>query len=204
MSPFVLTRDDGPLVRALAPLGTAVPVPATMLLLLGLIPLFAAIVLAGGGASKALVGGVLGWLVITGALSRGRPHDDPLRWAVPPALRLGEYAAIVWVGAVAGGSGPAASFALLAAIAFRHYDLFYRPRFLGSPPPSWVGDVAGGWEGRLLGAFVLLGAGALPAGLFTAAALLGALFVTESALAWSRARSTGFAPGYLDEEGGEE
>ena len=204
MSPFVLTRDDGPLARALAPLGAAVGLPAAVLLLLGVIPLFAVIVLDGAGASDALVGAVLLWLVVAGAISRGRPHDDPLRWAVPPALRLGEYTGIVWLGALAGGSGPAAAFALLAAVAFRHYDLFYRPRFLGTPPASWVGDLAGGWEGRLLGAYVLLVAGALPAGLFTAAALFGMLFVAESARAWSRAQGTGFAPGYVDEGGGEE
>jgi hypothetical protein len=203
MSPFVLARDDGPLARALAALGAAVPLPAALLVLLGAIPLFAAIVIDGAGASNGVVGAVLAWLVLAGAISRGRPHDDPLRWAVPPALRLGEYTAIVWLGALASGSGPAAAFALLAAVAFHQYDLFYRPRFLGAPPPSWVGDVAGGWEGRLIGAYVLLVAGALPAGLF-AAAVLGVLFAAESALAWSRAHGTGFAPGYVDEGGGEE
>jgi hypothetical protein len=204
MSPFVLARDDGPLARTLAPVGRAVPLPAAVLVLFGLIPLFAAIVLEGDAASNALVGAVLAWLVILCAVSRGRPHDDPLRWAVPPALRLGEYTAIIWLGAVAGGSGAAAAFALLAAVAFRHYDLFYRPRFLGAPPPSWLGDVAGGWDGRVLGAYLLLIAGALPAGLFAAAALLGVLFAAESALTWSRAQGTGFAAGYVDEGGGEE
>ena len=140
----------------------------------------------GSSASDAAVGAVLGWFVLVAGASSGRPHDDPLRWAVPPLLRLGEYAGILWLGALAGGSGPAAAFALLAALAFRHYDLFYRPRFLGAAPPRWLGDLAGGWEGRLIVAYVLLLAGALPAGLFAIAGVLGVLFVAESVLAWSR------------------
>jgi uncharacterized protein DUF5941 len=204
MNAFVLSRDDGPLARALAPLGAAVRLPAAVLPAIGAVPLFTVMAVDGADASNALVGLVLAWVVLTGGASRGRPHDDPLRWAVAPALRLVEYASIIWLGAIAGGSGPAAAFALLAAVAFHHYDLFYRPRFFGAPPPSWVGDVAGGWEGRLLGTYVLLLAGALPAGLFAAAGVLGVMFAAESALSWSHAREAGFAPGYVDEGGGEE
>ena len=38
---------------------------------------------------------------------------------------------------------------------------------------------SGGWDGRLVAGFVLLAAGALPAGFFVAAAVLGAAFVGE-------------------------
>ena len=64
--------------------------------------------------------------------------------------------------------------------------------------------MAGGWDGRLVGAYVLFLAGALPAGLFAAAGLLGALFAAESLRAWWRAQDTGFVPGYVDDGGGEE
>jgi hypothetical protein len=200
MSQFDLTRDDGPLARGLgATLGRAVQLPAIALLGAGAVPLLAAIAIAGSDASDAVVGAAIGWLVVTAGASRGRPHTASMRWAVSPMLRLAEYAAILWLGALAGGSGPAAAFALLAAVAFRHYDLFYRPRFLGVAPPRWVGDAAGGWEGRLLGGYLLLLAGALPAGFFAAAGVLGALFVGESVAGWMRAESTDGIVGYADE-----
>jgi hypothetical protein len=187
MNPFVLYRDDGPAARALAAaLGGVTRLPAIALVAAGVVPMLAAIAIEGGGASDALAGAALAWFVLTAGASRGRPHTDGLRWAVPPLVRLGEYAALLWLGALAGGSGPAAAFALLAVLAFHHYDLFYRPRFLGAAPPQWIGDVAGGWDGRLIVAYVLLLAGALPGGLFAAAALLGGLFAIESAASWSR------------------
>jgi predicted outer membrane lipoprotein len=187
MNPFELYRDDGPLARVLgATLGAVARLPASALLAAGVLPLLSVLAIEGGSASDPAIGAVFGWLVVLGGASRGRPHTDVLRWAVPPLLRLGEYAAILWLGALAGGSGPAAAFALLTALAYHHYDLFYRPRFLGAAPPRWLGDVAGGWEGRLIAAYVLLLAGALPAALFAMAGILGVLFVTESILSWTR------------------
>jgi hypothetical protein len=186
MNPFVPTRDDGPLARALgAALGPLVRLPAIVLVAAGVIPLLAALAIEQGGATDALAGAVLAWFVLAAGASRGRPHTDPLRWAVPPVLRLGEYAALLWLGALVGESGPAAAFALIAALAFRNYDLFYRPRFLGTWPPQWVGDVAGGWEGRVIFAYVLLLAGAFPAGMFAAAGMFGVLFVVESSMPWA-------------------
>lgn len=200
MNPFELFRDDGPLARACgATLGRAVRLPAIALLTIGALPLGALLAIEWGGASDGAVGATIGWLVLMGGASRGRPHADPLRWAVPPVLRLVEYAAILWLGALAGGAGPAAAFALLAAVAYRHYDLFYRPRFLGVAPPQWVGDVAGGWEGRLVAGYVLLVTGALPAGFFAAAAIFGWLFARESISAWTRERAQD-APRFMDED----
>ena len=48
-----------------------------------------------------------------GGVSSGRPLRDRLRWAVPPALRVAEYAGILWVAALAGGTAVPAAFALL-------------------------------------------------------------------------------------------
>jgi hypothetical protein len=200
LNQFELFRDDGPIARACgAILGRAVRLPAIALLVVGALPALALLVIERSGASDGAVGAAIVWLVLVGGASRGRPQTDRLRWAVPPVLRLVEYTVILWLAALAGRSGPAAAFALLAAVAYHHYDLFYRPRFLGVAPPRWVGDVAGGWEGRLVAGYVLLVTGALPAGFFAAAAVFAALFAGESISGWMHA-GAGDAPGHKDED----
>jgi hypothetical protein len=203
LNQFELFRDDGPIARACgAILGRAVRLPAIALLVIGTLPALALLVIERSGASDGAVGAAIGWLVLVGGASRGRPHTDRLRWAIPPVLRLVEYTVILWLAALAGGAGPAAAFALLAAVAYHHYDLFYRPRFLGVAPPRWVGDVAGGWDGRLVAGYVLLVTGALPAGFFAAAAVFAALFAGESISGWMRA-GAGDAPAHGDEDAAE-
>jgi hypothetical protein len=204
-----LYRDDGPLSRALgSALGPAVRVPPFLLIVAGVLPLLAVLTSLGDDAPDAAVGAVLAWFVFLGGISSGRPHTDSLRWAVLPMLRLGEYGSILWLAALAGGSGPAAAFALLAVVAFRHYDLVYRLRYQGGPPPRWVGDLGGGWEGRLIAGYVLLLAGALPAGLYVIACVLGVAFVGESISSWARAQRAPAVAEYEDEyedaEAGEE
>jgi Family of unknown function (DUF5941)/CDP-alcohol phosphatidyltransferase len=168
---LVTYRDDGPLARAisrLAPGGLS-----TVLVLAGVVPLLAAAALAGDGASWWLAGAAVAWLVVAAGLSAGRPPG----WAVPAALRVGEYAGILWIGAIA-GAVPAA-FALLLAISFRHYDAIYRPQ----RPRAFDG----GWDGRLLAALALGAAGAAPAGLYALAGVLAAVLVAEAAVAWAGA-----------------
>jgi hypothetical protein len=182
-----LYRDDGPLARALGvTLGRALRLPAAILALLAALPVFVAIALEGSGASHALAAAVVAWAVLLGGASSGRPHDGRFRWAVPPLLRALDYAGLLWIASLASSGAVDGAFALLGALAFRHYDLVYRVRHQAAEPPAWVGVVAGGWEGRLIAGCVLLSAGALPAGFFVAAALLGALFVGESAASWRR------------------
>jgi hypothetical protein len=194
-------RDDGPLARALgAALGAAVTVPPVALLLAAALPLVAAIAIGRAAASDATVGVVVAWVVLCAGVSSARPHGDSLRWLVPSLLRLIESASLIWIASAAGPSSAPAAFALLAAVAFRQYDLVYRLRYQGVTAPSWIGDLGGGWDGRLLGGFVLLTAGALPAGYFVAAGVLGTLLVGESVSGWAKLRR---APGpalYEDEE----
>jgi hypothetical protein len=195
-------RDDGPLARALGIAGARLALPPLFLIAAGAAPLLAVMIARGEGVSaKATVALVVGWFVVAAGASSGRPHGDRLAWAAPPALRAVEYAAIVWIGALAGGSSPAAALALLCALAFHHYDVFYRRAHQGHPPPAWVGYAAGGWDGRLVAAVALWAVGALPAAYFAAAGVLGVLFVAESAASWRRAERTRPGDPYGDDEG---
>jgi hypothetical protein len=200
-SPIEVYRDDGPLARALGSrLGAAVSLPPSTLLLAGAIPLLAELGIGGDGAPRLLVGAALAWAILMGGASSGRPHADRLRWAVPPLLRLVEYASVLWLAALAGPSSYPAAFALLAAVAFRHYDLVYRLRYQGVTPPRWVSLLGGGWDGRLLVGYLLLVTGALPAGFFIAAAVLATAFVGESVVGWARYRRAQAMVVYEDEE----
>jgi hypothetical protein len=187
MPPLWLYRDDGLLARtvgaALRPLASA---SQTLLIVAAAAPMFVLMALKGDGASHAAVGAALAWLVLVGGATSGRPPTDRLRWAGPPLLRLAEYAGLLWIGALAGENSQPAAFALICALAFRHYDLVYRLRHQGTAPPAWLGDLALGWDGRLVLGYILLVAGALPAGFFIAAGLLATAFVTESIAGWRR------------------
>jgi hypothetical protein len=181
-------------------LGAAVSLPPSTLLLAGAIPLLTVLGIGGDGAPRVLVGVVLAWAILTGGIASGRPHVDRLRWAVPPLLRLIEYASALWLAALAGPSSYAAAFALLAAVAFRHYDLVYRLRYQGVTPPRWVNLLGGGWDGRLVLGYVLLVTGALPAGFFIVAAVLATAFVGDSVAGWARYHRAQAMVVYEDEE----
>jgi hypothetical protein len=186
-SPLEQYRDDGPLARALgSALGRVVRVPPFLLLGAGVAGLLALGFIEGDEASDATVAAGIAWLVLLGGISAGRPHSDRFAWTVPGFLRLGEYGGLIWIAANAGASTQPAAFALIAALAFRHYDLVYRPRFQGQGPPEWLGLAAGGWDGRLIVVTLLLVADVLPAGLFIIAGALGALFVAECVMSWVR------------------
>lgn len=200
-----LYRDDGPLARALGTtLGARIGLPAVVLVVAAVAAPLAVLALGGDDVPLLAVGAAVAWLVVLGALSQGREHNDRFAWMVPPLLRLAECGGLLWLASRAGPAAVAAAFALLAAVAFRHYDIVYRLRYQGVAPPAWVGQAAAGWEGRLLLGFTLLAVGALPAGFFVAAGLLAVLFVAESVAGWTRlARARRPAP-YSDEEEEEE
>jgi hypothetical protein len=193
-------RDDGPVATALGrALGRGVKLPAIALLLVAGLPLLVAIALKGDGASKGLVAGVLAWVVLAGGVASARPLTDRRRWAAPPALRALEYAGLLWIAAVAGSDAEPATFALLCAITYHHYENVYGLRHRGVRPPARISAAGGGWDGRLLLGVVLLVAGALPAGFYALAGLLTGLFVGETVREWRRFR-LGEQPVYDDEE----
>lgn len=182
------SREDGPVVRALGrlPHGLA----PSLLVLLAVLPLFA--VVATGTEGEGAAAAVLAWMIALGGLSRGGDLDrDRFRWAVPPLLRAGEYTALVWL-------SPKGALPLLVVLAFHHYDLYYRPRYQGRTPSP----LGGGWDTRLVGAWILLAVNALPEGFFIAAGILGALFVAECVASWRRF-SAGDAPALYDDTQGE-
>jgi hypothetical protein len=184
LDPLVLLRDEGPLARAIgAAAGRRVPVPAPVLVALGALPLAAAAAIAGDGAADATAAAVVAWLVLLGGLAAGAPNPR-LAWATPALVRASEYGGLLWLAALGGARALPAAFALLCALAYRHYELPYRLRYQRRPPPAWVGLIAGGWEGRLIVALVLVLAGAATEGYWVAAAALAAVFVGESIAGW--------------------
>ena len=197
-------RDDGPLARAIGQaVGRRLPVPPFALAALGALPLFVAIAVAGDGASDALAGVVVAWFVLLAGCSTGRLDHSRWRWTGTPFVRAGEYAGLIWIGSLAGASSVPAVFALLAVVAYRHYDLVYRLRIRREVPPPWVGIAAGGWDGRLVLAYVLLVTGALPAGLYVAAGLLAVVLIGETVASWRAflgRQGSGDVISYEDEE----
>jgi Family of unknown function (DUF5941) len=197
MTALAVYRDDGPIARAL---GRAGRVQQFVLVAAAAAPLFAAMAIGGDDASDPVVGAALAWLIVCAGAASGAPPGGRLRWTQLPILRACEYGALLWLAAIAGTSALPAAFALLAALAFRHYDLIYRMRLGGTVPPAWVNALALGWEGRLLGAYVLLLTGAVTVGFFVAAGVLAAVFVGESALGWVAAGRMRQPLDYEDEE----
>ena len=179
-------RDDWLIARGLRAIGRVVRVPPVLLVGAGMAGLLALAASEGADASDGMVAVGVAWFIVLAGIASGRPHTDRFAWAVPGFLRVGEYIGLLWIAANAGDSGPAGAFALIAALTFRHYDLVYRQRFQGVAPPGWVQLVAGGWDGRLALAVLLLVAGALPAGMFLLASVLGSLFVAECVMSWVR------------------
>ena len=180
-------RDDGPVAGAIgAVAGRIARVSPSALVALGVLPLIALMAVERDGASDAVAGAAIAWMVVLAGASAGRPDEGRFRWVAAPLLRAGEYGTLIWLGAIAGGSGVAAAFALLGALAFRHYDTVYRMRHQATEPPRWLSSLAGGWAGRLIVAWVLLVAGVFSTGVFVAAGLLGAVFVAESVSSWVR------------------
>ena len=199
--PLEAYRDDGPLARAIGAIaGRILRLPPVVFVVAGALPLLAALALLGDGASDTEAGLAIAWFVVVAGLSGGRADPSSFRWLPAPLLRLTEYAAVIWLGTLAGGTGVPAAFALLGALAYRHYDIPYRIRHQSAPPPAWIEAAGGGWAGRLIVVYVLLVLDAVPAGLFVLAGLLGALFVTESASSWARRGGSGPAVVYEDEE----
>jgi Family of unknown function (DUF5941) len=183
--PIPVYRDDGPLALALGRLARPVArIPAPALILAALLPLLAVAAFAGTDVSDGAAAALIAWVVLAAGASTGSRPRRRTAWAEPPLLRATEYTALIWIAGLEGPDAYPAAFALLAALTFRHYDLVYRLRHRGVVPARWVSVLGGGWDGRLVVAFALYLLGALPAGYFVAATVLGVAFVVEAAYGW--------------------
>ncbi|WP_412747288.1 DUF5941 domain-containing protein [Krasilnikovia sp. MM14-A1004] len=164
-------RDDGPLVRAvLARAGWSTPlllaaiaalVPAILIVVLLVAP-------TSDGVSRIALA-VAALLVLGAGLAARAPHDGPLDWLVPAALRAAEYLTVVAVSLVGGVVTPV-TYAVLFALAVRHYDVTARME-KAAPAAAATGAVLG-WDGRVL---LLTAAGV--AGIATDAEAVLALWV---------------------------
>ncbi|MFI0447811.1 DUF5941 domain-containing protein [Actinomadura sp. 6N118] len=133
---------------------------------------------------------------VLGRLARGLlpplpgAHTGRLDWLVPPIIRSIEYGYLAVLGFAQGVSAPLI-YALIAVLAYHHYDTVYRTR-QRLWPHDWVFRAGLGWEGRMLiVAFAGL-SGLLPFAYAALAAYLGVLFVSESVTTWTRTgRGTG-------------
>jgi Family of unknown function (DUF5941) len=184
--PIPVYRDDGPLALAIGALARPLlaSVPPPLLILAALVPLLAVAGFGGADVSHGVAAAVLAWVLLAAGASSGSRPRPRAAWSEPPLLRATEYTALIWIAALEGPDAYPAAFALLAALTFRHYDLVYRLRHRGVTPARWVSALGCGWDGRLAIAFVLLVAGALPAGYYVAAAVLGVAFVAEAVYGW--------------------
>jgi hypothetical protein len=201
---IVLYRDDGPLARAVGrAVGRRVRIPAQLLVIAGALPLVAVLAVE-GDASRGLLGAAVAWLVVVAGLSSGAPHGGRLDWTSAPLLRGIEYGTLVALAALYGDDAVPGCFAFLCALAFRHYDAVYRQRHQGTAAAPWIRDLGGGWDGRLVLAYVLLVTGALTAGLYVAAVLLAVASVAESVASWLRFSRAQRPAMYADEEDEEE
>ena len=178
-------RDDGPLVEAAARAVRHPPLAALPWTAAAALPALALFVVPPEQAPSTLAGAA-GVAALLAAPAFRSAHDGRLDWLVPPLLRAAEYTALLRLAVLGGPATVPACYALLAALAYHHYDLVYRLRDRGEEPPAWLRRVGLGWEGRLLAAALLAALGALRPGLYVAAAVLLTTYVVEGVLGWRR------------------
>jgi hypothetical protein len=187
MTALAAYRDDGPLAGLLGrTVGAAVGASSFTVTVVAALPLLAALARPGAEPRGPVVAAALAWFVALASLAAARPAAGRLSWLVPPLLRTAEYAFLLRVTALHHPDALPLCFALLAALAYHHYDTVYRLRHQRVAPPPWLQVAGGGWEIRLLIAYALLVIGPFEVGLAAAAVLLGVLYTTESTIGWLR------------------
>jgi len=201
MSALDVYRDDGALARLLG--GAVRPgrpawLGPPLLTAVAAVPLLA-VVFSPSPSMPLLGAAVCGFVVLAGGAGAGQ-RNGRLDWVVPPLLRAVEYTVLLRLAALAGGTALPVCFGALAALAFHHYDVVYRLRHQGVPPPLWVQFGGGGWETRLLAVYGLAALGLLVPGLAVIASVLGVVFVAESVASWRRFSQVRRAARYEDEE----
>ena len=136
--------------------------------------------------------------MLLAALGCWHRHDGQRDWMVPALLHVGEYVFIAALG-FAGKVSPPVTFAVVTAVAMRHFDLAYRARNQVSPgwfirpgaaldrSPRLPGADwrALGWEGRMIIAAFAAVVGVLPYAYPVFAVYLWGLLAKETVTGWS-------------------
>ena len=177
-------RDDGPLVELLA---RRVPAARAALpwTLPAALPLLALLVVPARSAPLALAAATAVAALAAARASRS-PSDGRLDWLVTPLLRAAEYGALLRLAVLDGAATVPACYALLAALAYHHYDLVYRLRDRGEEPSAALRRAGLGWEGRLLAVALLAALELLRPALYVAAPVLLLAYVVEGVRGWQR------------------
>ena len=176
-------RDDGPLsetFRRAGPLrvqSLAITAAGTLAVAIGL-----AVDGGRGTAAASLIG--IAAFVVLGMLGAAGRQDPRIQWLVPPMLRAGEYAVVATLAWRAGPTEIWLAYALLAMVAFHHYDVVYRLRHQHSAPSRLVTRLCGGWEVRTIVITVAAVVGVLTPVLIALTVWCGALYVSESMRSW--------------------
>lgn len=173
-------RDDGPLA-VLRPAHLAT-LAAAVLALIAILPWAVVMALTSPGGSVIPLALALLWLLVFGVLSGRAAPLDRLDWLAPPLLQAAEYAGVLRLAVIASDHDLAAGYALAGVIAFRHYDVVYRPA--RSARSRAVGLLAGGWGLRLVLAFGLAAAGVVWPGDYVFAVVLAVVLLGEAAVTW--------------------
>jgi phosphatidylglycerophosphate synthase len=117
------------------------------------------------------------------------PFTGRFGWLVPPLIQAVSYLVVLGL-ILADPLLGAASFTLLAAVIYHHYDVVYRIRANAGQPPHWLSVALGGNLGRSVLVVLLgtaIGSGrVLSAVLWLVAGYLAVLAVGESVRFWTR------------------
>ncbi|HET8615708.1 MAG TPA: DUF5941 domain-containing protein [Actinomycetales bacterium] len=125
-------------------------------------------------------------LVVGAGLGLAVPVRGPVAWAAPSSLFAVEAATVLLVQDRLAPTSGGAAFLLIAAAAYRRYDIIYRTRDLGRPPSAWTSWVTLGLDGRLLVvAVAALWPGAFGTVLLVVGAVIGGIVLVESTLGWA-------------------
>jgi phosphatidylglycerophosphate synthase len=164
---IALMRDDGVIARRVA--GRLPPLPVTLpAIVLGLLALIHS---PGDWAVPVLAIGALG-----AALGSGAPHDRPLDWLVPAALRAVEIAFFLVAGVYADVPLPLV-YALIAIVVLVHYETASRTEKAATPMRSM--RAALGWDGRIVLIALTTALGFATVGFAAVAAIVAATLIIE-------------------------
>jgi Family of unknown function (DUF5941) len=176
-------RDDGPLSETFRRAGP-LRVPSLAITAVGTVAVAAGLAVDGGrGTGAASLVGIAAFVLLGMLGGAGRQHPR-VQWLVPPMLRAGEYVIVATLAWRTGHAEIWLAYALLAMVAFHHYDVVYRLRHQHAAPSALVSRLCGGWEVRVLVVTVAAVLGVLAPALIVLTVWCGALYVSESMRSW--------------------